>query len=60
MSVKLPPPSAIARSTVAFQPKPFTALERRHQRFLSTLFKEAEKIGYKVTGESNLTFFSLK
>lgn len=32
--------------------KPFTSLERRQQRFLSTLFKEAEKLGYKVKGEA--------
>jgi hypothetical protein len=34
------------------QPKPFSSLERRLQRFLSTLFKEAEKLGYKVRGEA--------
>ena len=32
--------------------RPFNALERRQQRFLSTLFKEAEKFGYKVKGEA--------
>jgi hypothetical protein len=32
--------------------KPFSSLERRQQRFLSTLFKEAEKLGYKVKGEA--------
>ena len=31
--------------------KPLTTLERRQQRILSTLFKEAEKLGYKVKGE---------
>jgi hypothetical protein len=46
-----------SRYGVAFQPKPFTSLERRRQRFLSTLLKEAEKLGYKVRGEAphNLT-----
>ena len=33
-------------------PKPFTPLERRQQRFLNTLFKEAEKLGYKIKGEA--------
>jgi len=32
--------------------KAFSSLERRQQRFLSTLFKEAEKLGYKVKGEA--------
>jgi hypothetical protein len=36
----------------AFQPKPFGSLERRQHRILSTLFKEAEKLGYKVSGEA--------
>jgi hypothetical protein len=31
--------------------EPFTKLERRQQRILSTLFKTAEKLGYKVKGE---------
>jgi hypothetical protein len=35
-----------------FGPKPFTPLERRQQRFLSTLFKEVEKLGYKVKGDA--------
>jgi hypothetical protein len=35
-----------------FGPKPFTPLERRQQRFLSTLLKEAEKRSYKVNGEA--------
>ena len=35
----------------AFQPKPFGSLERRQHRILSTLFKEAAKLGYKVNGE---------
>jgi hypothetical protein len=37
---------------IAFQPKPFTPLERRQLRFQSNLFKEAEKLGYKVKGEA--------
>jgi hypothetical protein len=41
-----------SRSGFALQPKPFSSLERRRQRFLSTLFKEAEKLGYKVRGEA--------
>ena len=32
--------------------KPFTSLERRQQRILSTLFKEIEKLGYKISGEA--------
>lgn len=32
--------------------KPFTALERRQQRILSTLFKGAEKFGYKIKGNA--------
>lgn len=35
-----------------FGPKPFTPIERRQQRFLSTLFSEAEKRRYKVNGEA--------
>jgi hypothetical protein len=35
-----------------FAPKPFTQFERRQQRILSTLFKEVEKLGYKVKGEA--------
>ncbi len=31
--------------------QPLTTLERRQQRILSTLFKEAEKLGYKIKGE---------
>jgi hypothetical protein len=31
--------------------EPFTKLERRQQPILSTLFKAAEKLGYKVKGE---------
>jgi hypothetical protein len=41
-----------SRYGFALQPKPFSSLERRRQRFLSTLFKEAEKLGYKVRGEA--------
>ncbi len=33
-------------------PKPFTPLERRRQRFLNTLFKEVERLGYKIKGEA--------
>jgi|SRR5580700_4075870 len=36
-----------SRYGVAFLPKPFSSLERRQQRFLSTLLKEAERLGYK-------------
>jgi hypothetical protein len=32
--------------------KPFTPLERRQQRILNTLFKEAEKLGCKISGEA--------
>ncbi|MGA9892843.1 MAG: hypothetical protein WBQ55_10915, partial [Xanthobacteraceae bacterium] len=32
--------------------KPFTSFERRQQRILSSLFKAAEKLGYKVKGEA--------
>jgi hypothetical protein len=35
-----------------YRSKPFNKLERRQQRFLSTLLKEAEKLGYKVKGEA--------
>ena len=41
-----------SRYGFALQPKHFSSLERRRQRFLSTLFKEAEKLGYKVRGEA--------
>jgi hypothetical protein len=41
-----------SRFGFALQPKPFSSLERRRQRFLSTLFKEVEKLGYKVRGEA--------
>ncbi len=34
------------------QTRSFTALERRQQRILSTLFKEAERFDYKVKGEA--------
>jgi hypothetical protein len=44
-----------SRYGFALQPKPFSSLERRRQRFLSTLFKEAEKLGYKVRGEARAT-----
>lgn len=41
-----------SRFGFALQPKPFSSLERRRQRLLSTLLKEAEKLGYKVRGEA--------
>jgi hypothetical protein len=41
-----------SRFGFAVRPKPFSSLERRRQRFLSTLLKEAEKLGYKVRGEA--------
>jgi hypothetical protein len=45
------------RSTwgTAWETNSFPPPERRRQRFLSTLFKEAEKLGYRVKGEAPYT-----